>query len=86
MIPIPGTFKEMGFPKMVSRDPYYGTHIFRDSKMGVGLGNSMGPAYHKGVPLYLGVFLEFPLTFSSIFSSDFWRVMKNSDNQVIQPP
>ena len=27
------------------RDPYY-SHIFRDSNMGVGLGNSMGPAYH----------------------------------------
>ena len=36
--------------------PYHGTgtHIFRDSNMGVGLGNSMGLAYHKGVPL-LGV-------------------------------
>ena len=33
--------------------PYY-SHIFRDSNMGVGLGNSMGPAYHKGVP-FLGV-------------------------------
>ena len=28
------------------------SHIFRDSNMGVGLGNSMGPAYHQGVHLY----------------------------------
>ena len=28
------------------------SHIFRDSNMGVGLGISMGPAYHQGVHLY----------------------------------
>ena len=27
---------------MVSMGPILGTHIFRDSKMGLGLGNSMG--------------------------------------------
>ena len=42
-----GTPKDMG-PAYGKRDPYY-SHIFRDS-----YGNSMGPAYHKGVPL-LGV-------------------------------
>ena len=38
---IPGTPKHVG--------PPYGkpcTHIFRDSKMGVGLGNSMGKGSH----------------------------------------
>ena len=41
------------------RFPYY-SHIFRDSNMGVGLGNSMGPAYHKGVPCPWGS-LKIPL-------------------------
>ena len=36
----PGTPKDMG-PPYGKRDPYY-SHIFRDSNMGVGLGNSMG--------------------------------------------
>ena len=40
-------------PPYGKQDPYY-SHIFRDSKMGVVLGNSMGLAYYKGVPL-LGV-------------------------------
>ncbi len=62
----PGPSRRWGFPKMVSRDPYY-SHIFRDSKMGVGLGNSMGPAYHKGGPIISWGSLEFPLTFSSFF-------------------
>ena len=35
-----GTPKDMG-PPYGKRDPYY-SHIFRDSNMGVGLGNSMG--------------------------------------------
>ena len=39
-----GTPKDMGTP-YGKRDPYY-SHIFRDSNMGVGLGKSMGPAYH----------------------------------------
>ena len=46
-----GTPKDMG-PAYGKRDPYYGTHIFRDS-----YGNGMGivwEAYHKQVPL-LGV-------------------------------
>ena len=42
-----------GTPENGKRDPYH-SHIFRDSNMGVGLGNSMGPAYHKGVPLLGG--------------------------------
>ena len=54
---IPGT-PNNGTPFMVSF-PYY-SHIFRDSNMGVGLGNSMGPAYHKGVPCPWGS-LEIPL-------------------------
>ena len=48
-----GTPKDMGPPTMV-RGTHTISHIFRDSKMGVGLGNSMGPASRKGVSL-LGV-------------------------------
>ena len=55
---LPGTPKDMG-PPYGKRDPYY-SHIFGDSKMGVGLGNSMGPAYHKGVPCPWGS-LKIPL-------------------------
>ena len=36
----------VGPPENGKRDPYHGTHIFRDSNMGVGSGNSMGPASH----------------------------------------
>ena len=35
-------------PNNGKRDPYY-SHIFRDSGLGVGLGNSMG-SLHKEVP------------------------------------
>ena len=37
---IPGT-PNNGTPENGKRDPYH-SHIFRDSNMGVGLGNSMG--------------------------------------------
>ena len=37
---LPGTPKDMG-PPYGNRDPYH-SHIFRDSNMGVGLGNSTG--------------------------------------------
>ena len=40
----------MGPPKMVAAGPIQASHIFTDSGLGVGLGNSMGPAYNKGVP------------------------------------
>ena len=39
-------------PPYGKRDPYYGTHIFRESNMAVGLGNSMGPSLG---PMSLGV-------------------------------
>ena len=41
---IPGTPKDTG-PPYGSYDPYY-SHIFRDSGLGVGLGNSMGKGSH----------------------------------------
>ena len=41
---LPGTPKDMGLP-YGKRNPYY-SHIFRDSGLGVGLGNSMGRGSH----------------------------------------
>ena len=55
---IPGTPKDMGPP--YGKFPILFPYLLGIRKMGVGLGNNMGPAYHKGVPCPWGS-LKIPL-------------------------
>ena len=51
-------------PPYGKRDPYYGTHIFRDSNMAVGLGHIYGALLGSHV---LGGSLKIPLKHEEIF-------------------